>query len=496
MAKSKIKRALISLFIAVGSSLLIFSMGFIKHEFNSPNQVYQIYLDGEKLGVIDDKNELYNLINRDQSAIKEKYQVKNVYPPKGFNIMARTTYEEDITSVEKIYNKIKAEKEFTIKGYTITIKKADQDAIPVYINVLDKSVFEKAINNIITAFVEEEKYQAFIKGTQLEITDVGSIINNMYFKENITIKETYISVNDPIFTNESDLTKYLLFGEVEKTKEYVIKAVDSIETVAYNNKLNAQEFLIANPQYRSTNTLLAIGDTANVTLINPILTLIYEMEVVEDISVPYDSEVSYDYSKQPSYKQIDQQGVNGITRITKQIQLINGEENQGAVITNSTVIRPVQNEKIVKGRKNYQSGTYVDTGQIWGWPTNSPYVITSGYGYRGGEFHYGLDISGTGFGSPIYATLDGVVISSGWGGMMGNAGGISIVVQHENGYCSAYAHLSKTLVSVGQTVTRGQRIGNMGSTGYSSGTHLHFSVSIGIPYSPSYSWINPRSIFH
>ena len=153
---------------------------------------------------------------------------------------------------------------------------------------------------------------------------------------------------------------------------------------------------------------------------------------------------------------------------------------------------PSQNEIIVKGTKKRQSSPgkvypiEIDTGiGAWAWPTNSGYIITSGYGWRSGYyggFHEGIDISGTGYGSPIYAALDGEVINAGWAGIVGKAAGYNVVIQHSNGYCTVYAHLSKVSVKVGQHVTRKQVIGAMGKSGAATGTHLHFAVYTGVPY--------------
>lgn len=489
------KNTIICIVVGVVSSILIFGMGFVNKTYEEPKKVYQIYLDGEKLGIVSEKEDLYNLINQEQGAIKDYYQVDTVYPPKGFDIMEYTTYDDDISTVEEIYDLIKDEKDFTIKGYTITVKNKDEDYPPIYINVLKKEIFEEALNNIITTFVGEKDYKAYIDGTQVEIVDVGSKINNMYFEETITTKESYISVNDKIYTNATELTEYLLFGDNTEVKEYTVKSGDSIESIAYNNQLNAKEFLIANPKYKSVNTLLAVGEKVNVKLIDPVLTFIYEMEVKEDIEIPFETEVTYDYSRGYGYKKVEQEGVNGISRITKQVQIINGVENQGAYISEDITIRAAVNEKVVKGRRSGSSGVYIDTGYTWAWPTNSPYIITTGYEYRWGSFHYGLDISGTGHGSPIYAALEGTVIASGWGGILGDSSGYNIVIQHPNGYYTSYAHMSKLSVRVGDTVTRGQEIGKMGSTGFSTGPHLHYSVSVGVPYSAGFYWVNPYSVY-
>ena len=127
--------------------------------------------------------------------------------------------------------------------------------------------------------------------------------------------------------------------------------------------------------------------------------------------------------------------------------------------------------------------------------TNYPYVLTSPFGWRGGEYHDGLDISGTGFGSPIYAISGGVVRASGYGGMVGNSAGLNVVIEHPNGYWSIYAHLSATYVNVGDTVSRKQKIAAMGHTGRASGTHLHLGISIGQPYASGSRLIPPLTLW-
>lgn len=105
------------------------------------------------------------------------------------------------------------------------------------------------------------------------------------------------------------------------------------------------------------------------------------------------------------------------------------------------------------------------------WPVNGP--ITSGFGPRWGRLHAGIDI-GVGFGVPIGAVAAGTVVYSGWLGGYGNL----VVVDHGNGLSTAYAHQQRIYVSVGQTVAQGESLGEVGSTGFSTGAHLHFEVRI------------------
>lgn len=113
-------------------------------------------------------------------------------------------------------------------------------------------------------------------------------------------------------------------------------------------------------------------------------------------------------------------------------------------------------------------------------PVQSAYRFTSGFGYRrhpitgARAMHTGNDYAAP-TGTPIFAAADGVVTHAGWAGGYGKL----IKIQHANGYETRYAHLSRIRVTKGQRVSRDQRIADMGSTGRSTGPHLHYEIRIG-----------------
>ena len=107
-------------------------------------------------------------------------------------------------------------------------------------------------------------------------------------------------------------------------------------------------------------------------------------------------------------------------------------------------------------------------------PVQAAFRYTSGFGPRWGRMHNGTDFAAS-HGTPIYSTADGVVTHATWTSGYGRL----IKIQHEFGIETRYAHLSKIRVNVGQRVSRGDRIGDMGSSGRSTGTHLHYEVRIG-----------------
>jgi murein DD-endopeptidase MepM/ murein hydrolase activator NlpD len=120
-------------------------------------------------------------------------------------------------------------------------------------------------------------------------------------------------------------------------------------------------------------------------------------------------------------------------------------------------------------------------------PVQADVTFTSGYGVRSDPFHAGaamhpgIDLAGA-YGTPIYATADGTVLRAGW-----NNGGYGNMVEidHGRGITTRYGHMSAVLVQGGEHVTRGQQVGRMGSTGRSTGNHLHYEVRIdGRPVNP------------
>lgn len=106
-------------------------------------------------------------------------------------------------------------------------------------------------------------------------------------------------------------------------------------------------------------------------------------------------------------------------------------------------------------------------------PVKDAFRFTSPFGYRWGRLHAGADFAGA-QGTPIYATADGIVTHAG----LQSGYGLLVKIQHEFGIETRYAHQSRIRVKVGERVSKGQRIGDMGNTGRSTGTHLHYEIRV------------------
>lgn len=486
------KKTVFITFICLILSSFVFFVGYKK--MDNPQELYRVYLKGETIGYIENKELLEKYIDDAQIALKEKYNVDKVYAPNELDVIKEITYNQKISMEEEIYEKIKDKSPFTINGYKITIKgiqiiDEEQGEITTedtVVYVLDKELFNEAVKNTVEVFVSEENYNNFINNTQKEITDVGTIIEDIYIKNEITIKEGRISTDETIFTDLDELNKYLLFGTTEEQQKYTVKDGDVISDIAYNNKLSVEEFLIANPEFTSANNLLYEGQIVNLGLIDPMFNLIEEDHVVEIQTQKYDTIIEYDSSLLVGYEKVVQEGVDGTVKVTKKVQKSNGEI-ESAIIATTEIVKPTVSKIVVKGSKVIPT---VGNVGVWYWPTNKPYIITSTYGWRWGKLHEGLDISGTGYGSPIYAANNGTVDRAGYTSTNGNY----IYINHNNGYYSIYAHLASINVTVGQAVSMGDKIGTMGQSGYAFGTHLHFGIYRGYPFTTGYS-VNPLNFY-
>lgn len=475
--------------LALVLSSSVFFFGY--RNATDPQEVYKVYLDGEVVGLIYSKEELENYIDEEEDSIKEKYDVDKVYIPNNLDIVKEITYNEKVESSKVIYEKIKDRASFTIRGYKITIKGVEEiteDATiktdDIIINVLDKQVFVDSVDNTMGAFIDEESYQKFIEDKQEPIKDTGTLIEDVYLLNDIIIKEANISIKDQIFLTSEDLSKYLLFGTLDEQQKYIVQAGDTIETVSFNNKLSVGEFLIANEQFNSADNLLYAGQEVTLGIIKPAFKVVEEDHVVSEEVNHYNTIYEDDATLAMGTEIVKQQGEDGLNKVTRKIKKVNGDITN-AVPVSQEVMKPMVTKIVVRGQK-YISGV---GGGAWFWPTAKPYVISSPFGWRWGKLHAGLDISGTGRGSPIYAANNGVVEKAEYNGINGNY----IYINHNNGYMSVYAHLDSIRVVSGQTVEAGQLIGTMGDSGFATGVHLHFSIYSGNPVSGTP--LNPRMFY-
>ena len=426
----------------------------------------------------------------------------DIFEPLGINVKKINTYNADYVPVEKVYNIIIEKKPCTIEGYQFKIKKTNRkidnknvlygtlahtdykdlkvkatEDIIVY--VTDQKVFNSAIDEIAAVFIGSEEYNNYKNDKQEEIKDTGKKIENVYLKEDITIRKTNISVKEKVYNNSSDLASYLLYGDKIETSTVKASVDDTVTGLAYKNGISIEEFFLSNPSFTSIYNMFYEGQPIVITKLNPKVSLIVEETQVEDKSTDYKIVEKYDNNMIKGEEKVEQKGENGVMRVHQTVQKINGTISYVNLISNET-IKNSKDKIVLVGTKDIPN---VGSTSSWGWPTPSGYTITSYFGYRaspfgwGRELHSGLDIAGVGYGAPVYATNNGTIVTRTYHYSYGNY----IIIDHNNGYWSLYGHMSRFQngFSVGSTVSRGQTIGYVGSTGSATGPHLHFEIRVG-----------------
>jgi murein DD-endopeptidase MepM/ murein hydrolase activator NlpD len=202
------------------------------------------------------------------------------------------------------------------------------------------------------------------------------------------------------------------------------------------------------------------------------LAVVTEARQTTDVMVPYRSTVQKTNEQVVGYKAVTVKGVSGVNRVTQDVVMVNGQVQSTTDVSTEVVVAPV-NEVVVKGTARTlasakQKQQAHAAGFIFPLPAGS-WRVSSYYG--DGRNHKGVDICAKS-GTSIYAVADGKVIHAGWKGDYGYC----VIVEHSNGMRTLYAHARQVCCSVGDTVSQGEVIALVGTTGQSTGNHLHFEV--------------------
>lgn len=280
-------------------------------------------------------------------------------------------------------------------------------------------------------------------------------------------------------TKEDDLTKKLQSTRTEDST-YTVAENDTPIVIAQKCNMSLEDLTALNPELINscvTGDILKIKRTVSYMPIE-YTRVLQTTDYIDYGSVEVETNTIY-----KGQKAVLTKGVRGEQTNVENVYYVDGMEISREVISSQITKEPVTEEIGVgtytaKPSSSSSSTALAGNGQF-SWPVNGGYISDT---FGSNRNHKGIDIAAPS-GTAIYAAADGVVIYSGWdSGGYGNC----IRIDHGNGYVTVYAHNSSLSVSVGQTVTRGEYIGGVGTTGDSSGNHCHFEVRCnGIPYNPA-----------
>lgn len=248
--------------------------------------------------------------------------------------------------------------------------------------------------------------------------------------------------------------------------EYKIKEGDTLWDIATAHQMSVEQLLKANPGIKE-DSILALGSTLIISKQDPLLTVVATAEVTETREIPYQVTVQRDTKLPMGQRKVVEPGKPGREEVTYRVTRQNGRLVERVKLA-SKEIEPPTTQVEVRGAMLMVASR--SGGQL-AWPVRGS--ISSPFGMRYGRMHTGVDIAAR-HGAPIGAAESGRVVHAGWGGGYGRM----VDIDHGGGVVTRYAHMSSIAVSVGKNVERGELIGYVGSTGNSSGPHLHFEVIV------------------
>lgn len=310
----------------------------------------------------------------------------------------------------------------------------------------DKETIDNVINGMIKPYQDKE-------------TDKDAVVR--FVQNTETVYGLYPA---GLLCSEEDLK--LIIGNTEGYKSYRVQQGDTVESIAMMNDTTVDEIRAINPGLPDE---LVVGSDINVLNNEAKLTVQTVIRKTYEKKIAYKTEKTRTKSLTAGTTKVEQKGENGLKRITSDFIYMDGELADEIIVESVTVKQPVT-EKVLVGTKSAGGGGGASTGNYMR-PVSGGY-ISSKYGYRGREFHTGVDIAAP-KGTPIMAADGGTVASVVYSG---SGYGYHVIINHSNGEQTLYGHCSAIYVSVGEKVDKGQVIAAVGQTGRAYGYHCHFEV--------------------
>lgn len=347
--------------------------------------------------------------------------------------------------------------------------------------------FEQAyglvVNGEMIGAIKSAGDMQFILDDFLESYKENTECEKVEFIDDISIEEGYYP-KDSVKT--SDELKTEITTTHTSIEYYTIKNGDSPIAIAEKNNMSVARLQELNPDL---DEVMYAGAKVKVDVDKPVLGVKSISYSTYYKSIAYSTKTVEDSTKYTDYKKLQTPGQKGKERYVEEVTYVDGEEISRVLVEKVVEVQPVDAVYVVGTKKRpvvtnnpkpnnpttNKGDNTVGKGKF-AWPVPGVRSISSPYGMRWGRMHKGIDISCSGIkGRTIVAAASGTVTTKGYDA---NGYGNYCIITHANGYSTLYGHCLSLSVSKGQTVSKGQAIGKVGSTGRSTGPHLHYEIRV------------------
>lgn len=409
-----------------------------------------VYCEGEYMGMVPSEDSLEAELRKIEDDLHSTYDMHVVV---GSNLTYKATFATELPEacLNTTLTEVVARLDVQVRAAAILVDGQ------IYGYLRDTAEAQAILDKIL----EEGKTET--EGTDLEI--VG-------FAQDVQIRETDIDYAE---VNEAEDVYERLTADQQAERVYTVQSGDSLWAIANRYGMGVEDLRAMNPTLGKS---LQVGVQLMVQEPDRVLDILTAETVVYDQEVPCEIIEEKRDNLYTTQTQLIRAGSSGVNRVTARIYRCNGIEQSREILTEEVISQPVA-RVIAVGTK--EPALFVDNSRGDGryvWPAQGSF--SSSFGWRWGRMHEGIDIANLA-GTPIYAADSGTVIYAARKSGYGNF----IVLYHGDGRETCYGHLKDYAVKEGDTVEKGQLIGYMGSTGRSTGNHLHFEIRVnGKPQNP------------
>lgn len=308
--------------------------------------------------------------------------------------------------------------------------------------------------------------KVFAKSFYAEKEEFEYVVEDVECMANIYVEAYELSMNNNVvgYIRNPEVVKDIIENVKDKYSNKVSNKGFSVDEVNFDTKVDLRKNSILTSEISSADEISKMIVDINDSISNPLVKIEVEAEKEETIAIEPSVEVIKVDDMYLGDKKIEE-GKEGEKVIKKKFTFINGKET-GSEIVNQNIIREAESTRVYKGIKN----PIVSNMAFLNHPTRGG-VVTSVFGEKSRGGHRGVDI-GVPTGTPIGAACDGVVTYVGYDDIYGNM----VKIRHDDNTETLYAHASEVLTTVGKEVKKGETIAKVGSTGRSTGPHLHLEL--------------------
>ena len=489
---------LLSLIIALGVPLVFGESKTISVEAKTDSLIEQkvtgysdhkityskLYYNGTLLGTITDLDRIYEGIEEEYRNYEDRFPDTALGLSEDLYIVQEDTFNVVENKDEEILRYLISNNLLGVKTNAIEFSTASGIYDIIYVNNLDD--FYTARDQFLLNFISEDVLDSLRNNEEIsEPSDFGTKDMNLSIEETMTFTEAFVSPSE-IFTSRNEIYNYLCYGRNSERQYYETVEGDTLAGVGYRfQNMSPRQLMMLNPDIiYSEDQVLGVGTMLNVTYFSsPITVVVTKNRLAQETINPENPVYRTDPNLPTGSLVIEVKEENGLKNVLYEETWVNGVLQTGSAKSSVVVKEPVQGVIVVGTMKvpNVGSGNYI-------WPVDNPH-ITCGWGCYYG--HTGTDIVNryNKYG-PIYAIDTGIVETASYHYINGNY----IVIDHGGGIKTYYGHCSAMYVVPGQTVQRGEVIGQIGKTGVATGPHVHLHFIIDGVITNACNFMNCASI--